>query len=187
MRILFRLLFVSCLPAAIACNPSGSSEQGGNFYPYIPLIKAEAEALDSMPLAVIRYREDGQGSDTSIVGKGDFRRMALEAFQPDITIAPLNELYHEEVFMDQTLNRVVIRYGTEDPDAEIRLLEISLDPDREKVKSIYLEKRITSGDTVQTAKTIWTVGRQLQVNRIRRVGGSPIAPLRERFVWGLTD
>lgn len=187
MGYIIRLLLATCLLTAFGCNSSGSTEDDGAFYPYIPLVRAEAEALDSMPLAVIRHREDEGGADTSIMDKGDFKRLALNAFQPDITAPPLNELYHEEVFMDQTLNRVVIRYGTEDPDAEIRLLEISLDPDREKVKSIYLEKRITSGDTVQTAKTIWTVGRQLQVNRIRRVGESPIAPLRERFVWGLTD
>lgn len=187
MRTLFRLLFISSLPAALACNSSGSPEEDGAFYPYMPLIRAEAEALDTMPLAVIRYRDDGKGTDTSIMDKEAFKRVAMKTFQPDITVPPLNRLYHEEVFMDQTLNRAVIRYGTEDPDAEIRLLEISLDPDKERVKSIYLEKRITSGDTVETAKTIWTLGRQLQVNMIRRVGDSPIAPLKERFVWGLTE
>ena len=177
-------LLTSILLVLASCD-SQSDGAASSYYPAQSVIWEETKALDTLPLAVIRYREIGPDTDTAIIEKSAFRESALKAFGPDISKGPLSKLYREEVFMDGTLGRVVIRYLTEDPDAEVRLLELTLDPDREKVKSIYVEKTGRSGDTIQTAKTLWTVGRQCQTNLIRRVGVVQLPAVKERYVWGL--
>jgi hypothetical protein len=185
MRNTPSLLLTSMLLTLASCESQKDEAAAASYYPALSVIWEETKALDTLPLAVIRYREIGTAADTAIVEKSAFRESALKALGPDISKPPLSKLYREEVFMDGTLGRVVIRYQTEDPDAEIRLLELTLDPDREKVKSVYVEKTGRSGDTLLTAKTLWTVGRQYQTNLIRRVGEVPLPPVRERYVWGL--
>lgn len=185
MRHTGSLLLLSSALALLSCGSSAEKEPDGPYYPALSVIRTDLQTLDSLPVAVTRYREDGSKADTSIVEKDEFGRMALEAFGPDISLPPLSRKYREEVFMDRTLGRVVIRYATEDPDASIRLLEVTLDPDSEKVRSVYLEKTDAVGDTVRTSKSIWNVGRQFQTSVIRRSGVTPLPTLKERFVWGL--
>ena len=179
------LLITAYILATSSCGSSGKRSEDGSFYPALSVISSEMHALDSLPLAVIRYSGKGTETDTSIVEKPDFKTIAELAFSPDISKPPLNRLYREEVFLDQTLNRVVLRYGTEEPDAVVSLLEITLDPDSEKVRSMYIEKQVRRGDTMRTVKSVWTVGRQLQTSVIGRVGDKPLPDVKERFVWGL--
>jgi hypothetical protein len=187
MRTSLRLLLSSATMALAACDTPKKEASEESFYPALSVIWADTKALDSLPLAVIRYREDESGTDTSIIEKSDFKRLSLDALSPDISKPPLSRFYREEVFMDRTLDRVVIRYSTEEPKAEIRLLELTLDPDSEKVRSIYVEKQSRIDDTLQTSKMIWSVGRQFQINLIRRVGNNPLHPVSERYVWGVAQ
>lgn len=179
------ILLTAYILAASSCESSRKRLKDSPFYPALSVISSEMQALDSLPLAVIRYREKGAESDTSIVEKPDFKTIAEMTFSPDISSPPLKKRYREEVFLDRTLNRVVFRYGTEDTDAEVRLLEITVDPESEKVRSMYIEKQVRRGDTLRTVKSVWTVGRQMQTSVIGRVGDNPLPALKERFVWGL--
>lgn len=188
MRSLNDILLVTLVLITASCGGSGNGARGGEgsgYYPASVPILSDLRELDSLPVAVIRYREADDGRDTTIVEKAEFRRFALEAFGPDISRTPLKDLYKEEVFTDLTLGRNVIRYTTDDRDAEVRLLEFTFDPERDRARSVYLEKQGLAGDTLVTAKLLWTVGSRCRVTLIRQVGDTPLPTVMESYEWGL--
>ena len=181
------ILLATLVLVMASCDGTGNGSPGvgSGFYPASAPILSDLRELDSLPVAVIRYREATDGWDTTILDKAEFRRFALKAIEPDISRSPLKDLYKEEVFTDLTLGRNVIRYTTDDRDAEVRLLEFTFDPERERARSVYLEKQGRTGDTLVTTKMLWTVGSRCRATLIRQVGDTPLPTVMERYEWGL--
>ncbi len=176
-------LFMSLFLIACSSDDDENSKSEKEFYPVIAFIRSELDKLDSMPLAVFTYREEGDLRDTQIISKQSFRQSAEGYFNPDISQTHLKGKYTEKVFMDATINRITLSYDTDDESAEVKKINVLIEPESEKIKSIYLEKRLVSGDTIQIQKMIWSSGRQLQVTTIPIIQGRSGAIVRMAYVW----
>jgi hypothetical protein len=183
-----RLVVLAPLCALLACGNSekqASVQENKDFYPVSAHIHAELAAIDSMPVAVFLYRTVDGVSDTSIVEKSAFRALAEGIAQPDITKEPLKDDYQETVFMDATLNLVTMSYTPRNETAEIRKIDVYIRPETEQVKNIYVEKRISGGDSMEVRKMVWTSGRQLQVTTLLSKEGKTDRLIQETFNWGM--
>ncbi len=179
--LLLTALFLSCGDAA----EEGSGQENKDFYPVSAHIHAELALIDSLPVAVFLYREEGGRKDTTIVDKQAFRALAESIPQPDITQDPLKKSYTESVYMDATLNLVTMSYTPKTESGEIRKIDVYINPDTEKVKSVYVEKRVTGGDSTVVRKMVWTSGQQLQVTSLISREGREEHVIQEKYSWGM--
>lgn len=181
MRYLFILMvFLS------ACSSSGSEEETNNdinktFFPIAGNINAELNELDSLPVAVIKYTTVGDQTDTSIADKSELRKMAALLTYPDISSPELKLFYKEAVFMDNTINMVTMSYTTRSEEPSVRKIDVMIQPDTEKVKSIYVEKQEKNGDTTINRKMIWTPGKNLQVITLTNLPGQQETIRTEKY------
>jgi hypothetical protein len=186
--------WLSCLllPLALFCWSCGQSGDAANtsgeqkdFYPVMSFIREELALLDSLPVAVSLYRESEGKSDTSILDKAAFRRIAEALGEPDISRDPLRKGYKETVYMDATMNLITMSYRPTDASATVIKTDVYIDPATEKVKSIYIEKRFSEANSTVVQKIVWSAGRQLQLTSIVSITGQAERVIQERYHWGM--
>jgi hypothetical protein len=171
---------------AVACKGGEDRKEEGKkieFYPVNALIRHELDLIDSLPVAVFRYSAAGDRADTQIITKPIFRKAVEMYFSPDISLDPIRKKFTEKVYLDQTINRVNISYETEDPEMEIRKLDVFIDPETEKVRNIYLEKNHKSGDSIISQKMLWTPGRKFQITTFSIADGREGPARNEIYAW----
>jgi hypothetical protein len=166
-------------------EPEKTAAEQQDFYPVLSFIRQELALLDSLPVAITRYRVQEGDTDTSILDKTEFRRIAESVGEPDISRDPLRKGYTETVYMDATINLLTMSYRTKEASATVQKTDVYIDPATEKVKSIYIEKKLSETNSTVLQKIIWSAGRQLQITSVINVEGQPERVIQERFHWGL--
>ncbi|WP_336516059.1 hypothetical protein [Pollutibacter soli] len=178
--VLFSLLVFSC---SSKVKEQKFTQKDAAFYPIEAFIKDELRKVDSLPIAVFAVRSLNGKNDTSIVEKSVLHAKAVDLITPDISKEPLKEKYTESVFMDATINSVTMSYATEDENAEIKKIDVFVDPETEKVKYIYVEKLTSSGDTTALRKMIWTAGKYLQISTSLSIKNGGDSIVQEKYSW----
>lgn len=185
------IYFLLCLYLAscgdTASGPDKKVQKDKSFYPVASIVQKELAQIDSLPIAVFVYTTTNDRNDTGIVDKKEFRSIALSFAEPDITREPLKGHYVESVFMDQTIHLVTLSYTSNNPADEIQKLEVYVNPDNDQVKSFYIEKIKSGGDSTLHQKLIWTVGKQLQVTSKLSREGLPAVTSQKKYSWDLVN
>jgi hypothetical protein len=182
------MLYFFCTLILLACNssePSGKNEDlDKTFFPIAGTILSELKNIDSLPIAIIRYTTVGNSKDTVVFEKKDMRIVADQLIQPDISLPENKKYFKETVFMDNTTNTVTMSYTTESKEPSIRKIEVTINPDNQRVRSIYVEKLDQHDDSTLLRKMIWTTGKNLQViSLINKNSGGEIIKT-EKYEWG---
>lgn len=181
----FLLIFLPFLLFS-ACRPKSREEvakQDVEFYPAANFIRAEIRKLDTIPLAVLRKTTVNDKTDSAYISKEEFNQAARVFLEPDITDPKLKKLYTETVFMDATVNAITLTYSPGTNEAEIRKLDVLLDPNNNRLQRIYMEKVNKSGDSLVTRKLMWNAGHSCQVITLTKAGNQPETVRKEKYVW----
>jgi hypothetical protein len=183
------MLYFFCLITLSACNTSSTKEEERGdlnkiFFPISGNILAELKMLDSLPVAILKYTSIGNQTDTVIFSKDSMRSVADELLKPDISSPEYKKYYKETVFLDNTTNTVTMSYTTESNQPVIRKIDVMINPDNEKVKSIYVEKLENNSDSSVLRKMIWTTGKNLQVISLVNRKGQQEQIRLEKYTWG---
>lgn len=181
--ILFSFSIFNCKNNDSASFGSGIAEQDTIFYPIGNFIRNELISLDSMPLAVIKYSTQKQVTDTTIIDKEDFKKIAALFMTPDIGSSELKSQYEETSFIDATLGMMTLTYTAKNETMLIRRADVLLKQDNTGVNTIYIEKMLPNKDSAVVQKLLWTAGRNCQVTSIVQRKGQPEVILLERYVW----
>lgn len=167
-------------------DPAKTSQKNKDFYPVRAFIQQELKSIDSLPVAIFLYTDQDGGTDTTIVDKSAFRVLAEAAAQPDISQPPLRDGYEETVFLDATLNLVTMSYRPlKETGSPIRKIDVYIHPGTEQVKSVYIEKQESAGDSTILEKTVWSAGKQVQMTRLISRNGQADRLENRRFSWGM--
>ncbi|HEX5026605.1 MAG TPA: hypothetical protein VFV68_15100, partial [Agriterribacter sp.] len=138
---------------------------------------------DSMPLAVIKYTTIGGVTDTSIVEKSNFKGIAQSFVNPDIGSSIFKNQYKEESFIDATLGTITLTYTATNDTVEVRKTDVLLNQDDTKVKTIYIEKKISEADSLVIKKMLWTTNRYCQITTLLQKQDTPEKIIMEKYVW----
>lgn len=174
------------LPACKNNPPSGTSAEmhsSKQFYPISNYVYGELNYLDSMPLAVIKYTTIDGVTDTSVVEKSKFKGIAQSFFTPDIGSSKFKNQYKEESFIDATLGTITLTYTATNDTAEIRKTDVLLNQEDTKVRTLYVEKKITGTDNSGTQKMLWTTHRYCQITTLQQKTDTPEKIIVEKYVW----
>lgn len=136
-----------------------------------------------MPLAVIKYTTIGGVTDTAIIEKSNFKGIARSFILPDIGSPKFKDQYKEESFIDATLGTITLTYTATNDTVEIRKTDVLLKQDDTKVKTVYVEKKITGADSSVIKKMLWTTNRYCQITTLLQKIEAPEKIIIEKYVW----
>jgi len=180
--VIYSALLLAAFFSACRAKPK-ETEKEVEFYPIGSFIKGEVLKLDTIPLAVLKKTTINGKTDSAYISKEEFKEAANIFLQPDITDPRLKKLYTESVFMDATLNMITLTYSPGENEAEVRKLDILLDPESNRLQRIYMEKLKKSGDSTINHKMMWNAGHSFQVITLTHVGNQPEIVKKEKWVW----
>ena len=182
------MLYFFCMLTLLACNSNNTGEKNEDlnktFFPIAGTILSELKNIDSLPIAIIRYTTNGDKRDTSIFSKEDMKKVADEMIKPDISLPENKKYYKETVFMDNTINTITMSYTTEDEKPQVRKIEVTIDPDNQRVRTIYVEKLDQYDDSTILRKMVWTSGKNLQVISLVNRKNEAEMVKTEKYEWG---
>jgi hypothetical protein len=164
---------------------SSENDEDKAFFPIAGNINAELNEIDSLPIGIIKYTQLEGRSDTSVAAKQELRQVAQWMISPDISSPGMKELFQEDVLFDKTIGILTMSYTTRSDDPPVRKIEVRVDPETEKIRSIFVERLDTSSDTLYNRKLVWVTGKSLQVITSINLPGEPETIKTEKYTWGM--
>ena len=167
----------------ISCNQENTEKQ--QYFPVYAFLTQQLNQLDSIPIAILKFRKENNITDTSIVDKKEFRKIVNGLLLSTLNDAEAMNDYHEEVIEDVQLNDIAITYTIEKESNPIKKIELHISPTTTLLKSLYVE-RFEKINAVQiTRKILWTTGKQMLVASTFYSKDTQPKNITERFNWEL--
>ncbi len=182
MKLMRRFVFPLLLLCFIACSQSTEDK---NHFPITAFLEEELAQIDSLPIAIILTRETNGLADTTVMEKKKFRVLAMELMGIDFQEKKHKDNYQELVLEDAQLGNISIGYTTEDPDLPIRKIELNIDANSNKIKSIFAERQERQEEKLLIRKILWTAATELMVNTSVYKEGQLLNNLTERYNWAI--
>jgi len=180
---------------ATAChqkNPAGQTTAGAadttkkNFFPVADYIRGEIRYVDSTPLAIFKYTTQGQQrTDSSLIDQAAFNGLAQEFISPDMGWDKLEKEYSEKSFMDETTGSMTFLYSTANRSLPLQRVDVLATPGAslDKIKSIYLERSFSSGDTIVQKKMYWKARQSFLIVTSLQLPGKEALFSQLKVVW----
>lgn len=168
-------------------NPASEEKQ---YFPVADYVSSQLHVIDSLQLPVTLYRSGENGSDTLLLSTKECLEMAAPFQDPDITDPAVASKFTETSFADQSIPSVSFNYTTKDEKLPLKRVDVVLHPDpalAEKVRTIYMEKMYSSGDTLIEEKLFWNNDHYYQILRTSRIGSAPPTLSQVKVVWDPTE
>jgi len=178
--IKFSILILSIL--LFSCRSENETKE---YYPVDAWIQSELAQIDSLPVAVFKYRTEKYQTDTVIIDKKDFRELAMGLLYINLNKEDIKEEFEEMVLDEGDNSNISITYtAIEASGTPLRKIQVNIKPGKSNPKSIYAE-RIDMMDEVRIVrKIIWTGGKSLTVHSTYYKEGSVIKMISEKFEYG---
>lgn len=171
--------------AAPVSAPSADSTQK-IFFPVVDFLQSEIGYLDSTPLAIKRYIIQNNRTDSSFINLPAFHQVAGEFISPELATGRFEKEYSEKSFIDQTTQTATFTYSTQNKALSVQRVDVLTSTGSarsEQVKSIYLEKFFSSGDTLITKKMLWKARQNLLIVTTRQLPGKTPDVQQVRVIW----
>lgn len=167
----------------VSCTNGNQTKE---YYPIDAWIDSELIEIDSLPVAITRYRTEDGHTDTTIYNKKDFRELANGLLKISLNEEHAKEQYEEMVLDEGDNTNISIIYTAADrSDLPLKKIQVNIKPGKTAPKSIYAERVDQLNDTRILRKIIWTSGKSLSVNSVYYQENKLTKTIREKFEWGL--
>lgn len=146
------------------------------FFPVDDYLEAEILSVDSMPMAFWKYITHDNRTDSVLITTADFNTLALQFLPPEIRNGGINKNFTESSFMDKTTQSITFTYTPVDQGLPLQRVDVETTPGirAQEVKSIYMERNHTAGDSVILQKLLWRAKHGFTIiNRVRVKGQEP--------------
>ena len=178
-------IFQAWLLSTILCMGCHTKKKN-DVFPALDFIKSQVADVDTSVYPIIKLdRITDSTYDTTFVKRDDFKTLASDFLEtPDIS-KTLNGKYTEERMMNNDLGQVVFIATPNDEDLELRRQEVRIipDPPNDKVKSIYIEKFKTNGDSSVIKRMTWYTNKKFQVVTILQKKNEPEKTSVTEVIW----
>ena len=162
------------------------ADSGRNAWlPVAQYLETEILHVDSVPLALKRYRTFDGKTDSAFIQVPEFNQLALQFLPTELHDGSFEKNFTESSFEDQSTQSIMFTYSTKVSDQSLRRVDVQTVTGHgsQKVKSIYLEKRRVSGDSLILEKMYWRIGKNFQIVTMTTVKGQPPTEQQLNVVW----
>ena len=159
-------------------------------FPVSSFLQGQIHMVDSFQLPTLKYKTANNKTDSSLISISEFNQLAQEFLHPDITDPVLRKLYKENSFADQSINGVTFTYSATKKDMELQRIDVLVSTNavtNDKVRSVYMEKQGTSGDTAVYKKLYWRTDKNFQIITTKQVGEQPSFTSVMKVEWDKSE
>ncbi|KYP15290.1 hypothetical protein [Flavihumibacter sp. CACIAM 22H1] len=159
-------------------------------FPIADYIRSQLQEIDSLQLPVTLYRTGAEGNDTTLLSTKDCLELARPFTEPDIAKPDVASHFTESSFADQSIPSITFNYLSKEETMPLKRADVVLQPNpsvSDKVRSIYLEKAFSIGDTLVQEKLFWNDGHYYQIIRTKSAGASNPIQSTLKVVWDPTE
>jgi hypothetical protein len=157
-----------------------------SFFPVLDFVRTEISYLDSTPLAIRRTIIRNDKTDSSFIKLPAFHELAQEFTPAELAAGLFEKEYTEKSFIDQTTRTATFTYSTQNKSLPVQRVDVLTSVGSvgsERVKSIYMEKFFSRGDTLVTKKLLWKAGKNFLIVTTLQPPGKPPDVQQIRVVW----
>jgi hypothetical protein len=166
------VLFFSCNSAQQERATQTQKEKQEEVFPVGLFFREQIHRVDSLKLPTVKITTIRGKTSTEAISMEEFRLLAEEFVQADISDRAVKNAYKENSFADQSIPSVTLTYSTPDSSKEIQRLDVVIKPDPvrdDRVSSIYIEKHVRLQDTSVVKKMYWKANDNFQVITSKRI------------------
>ena len=161
-----------------------------NYLPVLDFLKSEIQNVDSFYAGMRKITMRNGKTDSTFIGSEEFHRITNEFVTNDLNKAFLEEHYNESSFMDHSTQSVTFSYEAKNPGLAIRRIDLltgQTSSGFDKLKSLFIEKQVSSGDTSILKRMFWKAGKNFLLMTQKTVGQNPPDISQVKVVWDLTE
>ncbi|MEO5782456.1 MAG: hypothetical protein ABIQ07_04245 [Ginsengibacter sp.] len=197
-RFLSALVFVSLLFVGCSQQQSQTPQQAAKdstedntFFPVTQFILGELTQIDSLPTTPLKITTIDGKEDSVWMKNKDVRFFAQPFLNPKIDTANLNGLFAQKSFLDQTINAFTFSYdpiSTLPDTMQLKRWDVYIDPQKSKVKRIYMVKEIIEKNTItkQTMQLTWMAAHWCKITTITEENNHPKIK-EEKMIWNFNE
>lgn len=159
------LLFVSCTNDT--ANKESASGKDEFFYPVNDFFKQQIESVGASDNISYLRAENGVTTDSSVISKEQFNKLAYHFIEHDIADSALKIYYKQSVFMDETTASITFSYTSTDKALPIQSVDVLVDTLRQEVKRIFISSQLIKGQDTTLEKLGWKNGESFFISNIK--------------------
>lgn len=167
----------------------GAEVAGPGHFPVGDYLAGEIAYVDSLPVGIKYYRTLGAHTDSGYISLGRFHELAAHFWDSRFRTRGFDTDFLETAMFDQTTASATLLYRPRVEQDSLSRLDVVTRREEpwEVVRSIYMEKRSSRGDTLILRKLIWTPRRNFQIITQPVHAGQPEPAILEKVVWDERD
>ena len=187
-----KLLFFIVTCTCFCCNNRQKKSNGlkevkpKDVFPVGSFIAEQVRQVDSLKPALIKTFTMNGKTETTLASQAEFKTLADEFKDSDISDSASRQKYKETSFADQSAPSVTLNYSTSDKTLEVQRIDVIIRPDtvqNDKVQNIYIEKFTHRHDTSISKKLLWRADENLQVITTTQTGKGSSATSQLKISW----
>jgi len=162
---------------------------GKAYFPVLDFLKGEISMVDSLPVGILEYVTTGKKTDSQYIKPEAFHELANEFLAPELQRARFEKEFTETSFFDKSTLSATFLYAAKNEDLSLRRVDVLSESGDayDRVKSIYMEKQTTRGDTAITKKMYWKPQRHFLINTLSSTGGAEPEAVLIKVAWDNRD
>lgn len=155
------------------------------FFPVAEYLETEILHVDSVPLALRKYTTINNRTDSAFIQVPEFNTLAKQFLPQELHDGRFEKDFTESSFMDKSTQSITFTYSTAVVELPLKRVDVQTTPHNgsQKVRSIYLEKNYSSGDSLITQKMYWRAGKSFQIATRTTLKGKPPVEQLLKVVW----
>ena len=174
-------LFISLVIGSVGC----SSAPPKNYFPFQSFLETELKNIDSLPIAIFKYHTANGKTDSTIIEKKEFGKIAKGLLFIDLQNENINKHYKELVLEDTDIKNISINYTTQNEAFPIKSIQINTTTGTTQVRSIYVERTETIDETLIIRKILWKSGKGVLINSSYYKNKQLLNNITEKFSWSI--
>jgi len=151
-----------------------TATDSSKFYPIAAFIQEQIAYVDLRDFEIYQKHSIATKTDSGIISKEQFKRLAASFLQLDISKIGKKESYTETVFHDLSTASYTINYKTRKASDLVKNMDILLDEQTKLVKRLFIVSELQKADTSIMEHHSWTANKQFQITRTIETGAGRI-------------
>jgi hypothetical protein len=171
-----------------SCHHKKKEKQDTSQYiPILSYLQSQLRGIDTTLNSVLKVEITDNKWDTVYIRREEVRNYAKDFLDiPDLTNPEAGGIYKEVQQYDSLIGRVYFSYTTDDEEAQVTKQEITIMPTfggKDEVKTIYIEKNISQGDSTIEKKMLWEIDKFFNITTITQKKDEPEKIHKLRVIW----
>jgi len=186
MKKISLLLFLAFI---ISCKQrSKEKKERETFFPVLSYIKSQVAHVDTSLYSIIKVTwTDSIHTDTTYIKREEFRELAKDFLElPDLSDKKYQDIYTEDKFYDEGMNKVFITYRPKNTNAAViqrQEVVINKEDVGDKVSNFIINMVQNFRDSSIEKELLWRIDNSFNVITSVQKPGQPEITRRFKVVW----